>query len=174
MKKITILIMCVAFICLLTSCKTDDITRNPTVSSDPPTNESTGVSYKQQLADFNSLTSNDIREIDIVYVRPAEDGKCVYKTFGEKSEIQDILSILTKSNIAETEPVEAVNGWTLLVRVWLTQKGVEVNQPILIAPHGSEYITIGGHTYSVENDQYTGELVQYFNASALEEKPYLE
>lgn len=63
---------------------------------------------------------------------------------------------ITKSNIAETEPVEAANGWTLLVRIWLTQKGVEVNQPILIAPHGSDYITIGGHTYSVENDQYTG------------------
>lgn len=174
MKKITILIMCFAFICLLTSCKTDDSTHNPTVSSDPPPNESTSISYKQQLSDFNSLTSNDIREIDIVYVRPAEDGKCVYKTFGEKSEIQDILSILAKSNISETEPVEAANGWTLLVRIWLTQKGVEVNQPILIAPHGSDYITISGYRYSVENNQYTGELVQYFNASAIEEKAYLE
>ncbi len=132
-------------------------------------------SYEEELAALQALSPADIREIDIVYVRPIDGGERVYKTFSKKDDIQDILSILNTSDIHTSSiSQESTGGWTLSLRIWPANTGNRVMQPILISfgSSNSSTVNIGSYKYSIGKMDCYDRLLSFFEASAIEEKPY--
>lgn len=133
-------------------------------------------SYEEELAALQALSPADIREIDIVYVRPIDGGERVYKTFSKKDDIQDILSILNTSDI-HTSSIsnEPANGWTMLIRIWPANTGTDVAKPLLVSfgnLQGADTVDIGSYRYAVGTTNCGDRLLSFFEASAIEEKPY--
>lgn len=134
-------------------------------------------SYEEELAALQALSPADIREIDIVYIRPIDGGERVYKTFSKKDDIQDILSILNTSDIHTSSiSQEPTGGWTLSLRMWQANTGNSVMQPILISfgSSNSSTVNIGSYKYSIGKMDCYDHLLSFFEASAIEEKPYYQ
>lgn len=135
-------------------------------------------SYEEELAALQALSPADIREIDIVYVRPIDGGERVYKTFSKKDDIQDILSILNTSDI-HTSSIsnEPANGWTMLIRIWPANTGTDVAKPLLVSfgnLENADTIDIGHYRYTAGKTDFGDRLLSFYEASAIEEKPYYQ
>lgn len=171
MKRFPIFVACTLLFVSLVSCKPAVQTNEPSSPSDLASTETVTLSYEEELSAFQAFSAKDI----LVYVRPVDGGKRVYKTFSEKREMQDILAILNASDIhTSSESQEATAGWTLLIRIWPDHTGNDVAHPFLVSfsGAGASYVDLGGYKYTVEKNDCYDRLLAFFEASSIEEKPY--
>lgn len=173
MKTGAVLILCLAFCLAFWGCDSSNTDQSADTTAMPAQTEQTTASADQQLAFFQAVTADSIRELDIVYMCPENGGTRVYKTFTEKSEMQAVLDILKDANLQADENQEPQGGWTLLVRIWPSTQSGESAEPLLISTGGDTSVRIGSYAYTAKSAAYYTDLLALFEASAAEEKPYI-
>lgn len=172
MKIFAAILLCLSLCLNFWGCGLTDREPAADTTAIPAQTEQTTASADQQLASFQAVTADSIRELDIVYVRPENGGTRVHKTFTETSDVQMVLDILKDANLQPAENQEPQGGWTLLVRIWTSTHSGESAEPLLISSGGDTSVKIGSYAYTAGSDAYYTALLAFFETSAAEEKPY--
>lgn len=99
-----------------------------------------------------------------------------YKTFSEEDDVQDVLSILSTSDIHTSSIYqESVNGWRLFIKIWSVPTVKDIINPIQISfldLEKADTVSIGFYNCTVDKTDCCERLLAFYEASVLEGKAY--